>query len=286
MTINERLHQYALLIRWDKPVGTLLLLWPTLAALTIASNGRPTALVLFVFICGVFLIRAAGCILNDIADRNIDHAIARTKERPLATGKISVIEALALCALLLFIAFVLVLQLNTLTIILAVIGVVLAAIYPLTKRWISAPQVCLGLAFNWGIPMAFAAETGHIPFVAWLFYVIAIIWTVGYDTMYAMVDREDDLKMGIKSTAILFAQNDRMIIAALQLSTTLLLLLLVLILHSNFWAYLGILVTALLFGYQQFLIKDRKPELCFKAFLNNHWAWMVFFLGIYLSYAR
>lgn len=284
LTINSTLlNSFSKLIRWDKPIGTLLLLWPTLTALWLASNGQPHALILFVFICGVFLMRAAGCIINDIADRKIDRQIIRTKDRPLTTNEISIKSAFIFLFILLLIAFLLVLQLNRFTIIMAFIGLITTAIYPFLKRFTNLPQLGLGIAFNWGILMAFTAEQNFIPLVGFVFYLSGLLITIAYDTMYAMVDREDDLKARIKSTAILFAENDRLIIASLQTTAFFLLLIVGLLLKLNAWYYAGLTAWIVLIIYQHFLIKDRKPELCFKAFLNNHWSWFMIFFGVVLA---
>jgi 4-hydroxybenzoate polyprenyltransferase len=278
--LGSRLDLYASLIRFEKPIGFYLLLWPTLWALAIAAEGSPDGWILFVFVCGVFLMRSAGCAINDYADRDIDLHVARTRERPLTSGKIAPREALAVFAVLGLIALFLVLTLNRFTVQLAVGGVLLAASYPYMKRFHYLPQVHLGAAFAWGIPMAFAALTGEAPKQAWLLYVAALIWTVAYDTMYSMADREDDLKLGLKSTAILFGDYDRIMIAVFQLLFLLALVLVGLDLEFSGVYYLGLGLAALLLGYEQFLIADRKPPHCFAAFLHNHWVGAVVFAGI------
>ncbi len=278
--LGSRLDLYASLIRFEKPIGFYLLLWPTLWALAIAAEGSPDGWILFVFVCGVFLMRSAGCAINDYADRDIDLHVARTRERPLTSGKIAPREALAVFAVLGLIALFLVLTLNRFTVQLAVGGVLLAASYPYMKRFHYLPQVHLGAAFAWGIPMAFAALTGEAPKQAWLLYVAALIWTVAYDTMYGMADREDDLKLGLKSTAILFGDYDRIMIAVFQLLFLLALVLVGLDLEFSGVYYLGLGFSALLLGYEQFLIADRKPAHCFAAFLHNHWVGAVVFAGI------
>jgi 4-hydroxybenzoate polyprenyltransferase len=278
--LGSRLDLYASLIRFEKPIGFYLLLWPTLWALAIAAEGSPDGWILFVFVCGVFLMRSAGCAINDYADRDIDLHVARTRERPLTSGKIAPREALAVFAVLGLIALLLVLTLNRFTVQLAVGGVLLAASYPYMKRFHYLPQVHLGAAFAWGIPMAFAALTGEAPKQAWLLYVAALIWTVAYDTMYSMADREDDLKLGLKSTAILFGDYDRIMIAVFQLLFLLALVLVGLDLEFSGVYYLGLGLAALLLGYEQFLIADRKPAHCFAAFLHNHWVGAVVFAGI------
>lgn len=280
---KENLSAYARLMRLDKPIGNFLLLWPTLWALWLAAGGLPRLDVLAVFITGVILMRAAGCVINDYADRKVDGQVERTKHRPLATGEVSEKEALALFFVLILAAFLLVLTMNTFTILLSFGGAALAALYPFTKRWTHLPQFVLGAAFAWAIPMAFAAQTGEIPAVAWILFVVVQLWTVAYDTMYAMVDREDDLKIGIKSTAILFGKYDRWIIGFLQLLTLLGLFVIGQISGLGRVFFLSLLVAALLACYQQHLIKNRDRELCFKAFLNNHPFGAVVFLGIMLS---
>ena len=277
---GSRLDLYARLIRFEKPIGFYLLLWPTLWALAVAAEGSPDGWVLFVFVCGVFLMRSAGCAINDYADRDIDLHVARTRERPLTSGEIEPREALAVFAVLGVIAFLLVLSLNRFTIQLSVVGIVLAASYPYMKRFHYLPQVHLGAAFGWAIPMAFAALTGEVPKQAWLLYVATLVWTVAYDTMYSMVDREDDLKLGVKSTAILFGDYDRGMIALFQLLFLLALALVGFDLQFAGVYYLGLGVAALLLGYEQFLLADRIPAHCFAAFLHNHWVGAVVFAGI------
>jgi 4-hydroxybenzoate polyprenyltransferase len=277
---GSRLDLYARLIRFEKPIGLYLLLWPTLWALAVAAEGSPDGWVLFVFVCGVFLMRSAGCAINDYADRDIDLHVARTRERPLTSGEIEPREALAVFAVLAVIAFLLVLTLNRFTIQLSVVGIVLAASYPYMKRFHYLPQVHLGAAFGWAVPMAFAALIGAVPKQAWLLYVAAMLWAVAYDTMYSMVDREDDLKLGIKSTAILFGDYDRGMIAFFQLLFLLVLVLIGIDLQFTGVYYLALGVAALLLGYEQFLIADRVPAHCFAAFLHNHWIGAVVFAGI------
>lgn len=280
----DRLYQYALLSRLHRPIGIYLLLWPTLWAVWISSAGNPNGLITFIFIIGVVLMRSAGCVINDYADRRIDPHVKRTKLRPLASGAVSPKEALIVFAFLCLLSFGLVLLLNPLTIQLSFIGLLLAAIYPFMKRYTHLPQVFLGAAFGWAIPMAFAAELNNVPFVAWWLFVINILWVVVYDTMYAMVDRDDDLKIGVKSTAILFGQADKLIIAVLQVIVLGLLIGLGLQLQLGIFYYLSLLGAALLALYQQWLIKDRDPAACFKAFLNNHWFGLVIFIGLLSHY--
>lgn len=271
---------YLRLMRFDKPIGIFLLLWPTLWSLWIAAKGPPRWLNLIIFILGVIVMRAAGCIINDIADHRIDSQVSRTAARPLARRIISISSAFILFVVLSILALTLVLCLNFLTIKLAFIGFLLATIYPFMKRWTHWPQAFLGLAFAWGIPMAFAAEIGSVPMLAWELFAITFLWVIVYDTQYAMVDREDDIKIGVKSTAILFAGYDRLIIALLQLVVLVSLASLGYYLQLKIYFYLGLLAAAVLAVYQQYLIRQRQPKACFKAFLNNHWFGCVIFLGI------
>ncbi|MDZ7828770.1 MAG: 4-hydroxybenzoate octaprenyltransferase [Halofilum sp. (in: g-proteobacteria)] len=283
--VRQRAHQYALLTRIDRPIGTYLLLWPTLWALWLAAEGVPHWDVLVVFVLGVFLMRAAGCAINDFADRGIDSHVQRTARRPLATGAIRPFEAVALSIVLVLCAFGLVLTMNELTIRLSFGAVVLAALYPFSKRFTHLPQVFLGAAFSWAAPMAFAAQTGSVPALAWLVFTVNLIWTVGYDTMYAMADKPDDEKIGVKSTAILFGEFDRHMVGVLQAMTLLGLLLIGSRAELGWIYYLSVLAAAGFFGYQQFLINDRAPAHCFRAFLNNAWVGLVLFVGISLDYA-
>jgi 4-hydroxybenzoate polyprenyltransferase len=288
MSFSDLKHQYSYyleLIRFNRPIGTYLLLWPTLWALWFAAKGMPDLKILLIFVLGVFVMRSAGCAINDFADRKIDAYVKRTKDRPLATGKITPKEALMVFVVLALIAFVLVLQLNLTTILLSFVAVLLAASYPFMKRYHSLPQVHLGAAFAWAVPMAFSAITGEAPpLIAWLVYLATMLWTTAYDTMYGMVDREDDLKLGMKSTAILFADKDKLIIGMLQLLTIILLLIIGYLTSRGWIYYLGIASAAGFFIYQQQLIKDREPQACFKAFLNNHWLGMVVFIGLAFDY--
>ena len=278
--LGNKLGLYAQLIRLEKPVGFYLLLWPTLWALVVAGEGSPDGWILFVFVVGSFLMRSAGCAINDYADRDIDLHVARTRERPLTSGKIAPREALAVFAVLALIAFLLVLSLNRFTIMLSFGGILLAASYPFMKRYHYLPQVHLGAAFGWAIPMAFAALTGEVPKEAWLLYVASLVWTVAYDSMYSMVDREDDLKLGVKSTAILFGDYDRVMIAVFQLLFLLALVLVGVDLEFTGIYYLGLGVATLLMAYEQFLIADRVPAHYFSAFLHNHWVGAAVFAGI------
>ena len=278
--LRSRILLYAQLIRFEKPIGFYLLLWPTLWALAIAAQGSPDGWVLFVFVCGAFLMRSAGCAINDYADRDLDAHVARTRDRPLTSGKIAPREALAVFAVLGLLAFMLVLSLNLFTILLSFGGIFIAASYPFMKRFHYLPQVHLGAAFGWGIPMAFAEITGSVPKQAWLLYLATLIWTVAYDTMYSMVDREDDLKVGVKSTAILFGEYDRFMIGLFQLLFLLALILVGLDLGFSAVYYVGLVLAALIMVFEQFLIADRVPAHCFMAFLNNHWVGAVVFAGI------
>lgn len=280
----QHLADYARLMRLHRPIGILLLLWPTLWALWIASHGRPDFKILIIFILGVIIMRSAGCVINDFADRHIDGAVARTKDRPLVIGKVTSKGALILFAILLLIAFLLVLQLNFLTILLSLMGLVLAIIYPFMKRYINSPQFILGLAFSWGIPMAFAAQTNSVPFIAWLIFAANMLWVVIYDTLYAMVDKNDDLLIGVKSTAILFGQADKLIIGLLQIGLITVLFIIGILLQLKIEYYLGIVAATAFAIYQQYLIKDRDAQKCFQAFLNNNWFGMMVFLGLVLNY--
>lgn len=283
--LARRLEEYARLARLDRPIGTWLLLWPTLWALWIAGRGRPDPQVLVVFVLGVFVMRAAGCIINDFADRNIDPQVKRTRERPLAARRVSPLEALWLFAVLMLTALVLVSRLNHLTIELAVIGAALTASYPFVKRFFPLPQLYLGLSFGgWSIPMAFAAELGTVPRVAWVIYIAAVLWAVVYDTLYAMVDRDDDRKIGIQSSALLFADLDRLLVGMLQLMVLTALALAGSDLKFGGWYVAGLAVAAVLFAYQQWLARRREPAACLRAFLNNNYVGMAIFIGVALHY--
>ncbi|MCK5897654.1 MAG: 4-hydroxybenzoate octaprenyltransferase [Methylococcales bacterium] len=280
----DRCQQYWLLMRFDKPIGILILLWPALWALWIASDGQPNLLVLTVICLGVVLTRAAGCVINDYADRDFDPHVERTQQRPIAAGKVSPKEALKLFAVLIGIAFASVLFLNGMTILLSFIAAFLIASYPFTKRYTHLPQAYLGIAFGWAIPMAFAAQINTIPLVAWLMFLAVALWAIIYDTMYAMVDKDDDLKIGVKSTAILFGDRDREIIGALQLIMLTLLIIIGQLQMLGFFYYLGLLATAALFIYQQTLIFHRQKDHCFQAFLNNNYVGMVIFVGLMINF--
>jgi 4-hydroxybenzoate polyprenyltransferase len=284
MSITQRIHQYYLLMRMDRPVGTFLLLWPTLWALWIAGQGRPDPLVVLVFCAGVFLMRSAGCVVNDYADRGFDPHVERTRERPIAAGRVQPREALVLFAVLSLAAFALVLLMNRLTVLLSFAGAFLAVSYPFLKRYTHLPQFYLGAAFGWGVPMAFAAQTGAVPAVAWVLFAANVSWAVAYDTMYAMVDREDDLKVGVKSTAILFGRHDRLIVCLMQVLTIGLLAVAGLRLGLGTYFFAGLGAAAGFAGYQQFLIRRGEPPACFRAFLNNSWFGASVFAGLVLHF--
>ncbi|MBE9516015.1 MAG: 4-hydroxybenzoate octaprenyltransferase [Proteobacteria bacterium] len=279
-----RLREYYYLVRLDRPIGILLLLWPTLWGLWIASAGEPKLLVLTVFVAGVVLMRSAGCAINDFADRHVDPYVERTQQRPLAAGRISEKEALMVFVVLSLVAFVLVLLLNWLTILMSFVAAALAASYPFMKRYTHMPQFYLGAAFGWSIPMAFAAQTGGVPDIAWALFMANVFWAVAYDTAYAMVDRDDDIKIGVRSTAILFGRYDRFMIGLNHLLCLLLLIWTGFNLQLSVYYYAGLLVAAIIAGYEQWLMRDRKPGSCFKAFLNNHYFGMVIFMGMAVHY--
>ena len=282
--MKDRLIQYAHLMRLNRPIGIYLLLWPTLWALWIAGEGHPDFLVIFVFVSGVVLMRSAGCVINDYADRELDPHVERSRDRPIAAGRVKPKEALLLFALLCLGAFGLVLLMNKLTIYLSLVGVALAASYPFMKRYTHLPQVYLGAAFGWAVPMAFAAQTGGFPKVAWLLFVATVLWATVYDTMYGMVDREDDIKIGVKSTAVLFGEADRFIIAIIQVLFLGALLLVGQAANLGGYYYFGVLLAAALSIYQQYLIRNREPQYCFQAFLNNNWLGAAVFSGLVLNY--
>ncbi len=280
-----RVTEYAQLMRLDRPIGTWLLLWPALWALWIAGAARPQPRVLIVFVLGVFVMRAAGCVINDFADRDIDPHIRRTRDRPLAARRVSPTEALVLFGLLGLIALYLVTRLDPLTVRLAVIGAALTVSYPFLKRFFPMPQLYLGISFGgWSVLMAFAAQAGVLTRVAWVLYIAAVLWATLYDTIYAMVDREDDLKIGVKSSAILFADMDKFLIGVMQ---AMMIYALVLVGHNmefGPWYYAGVIAAALLFLWQQWLIRKREPAGCLRAFLNNQYVGLVVFVGILLQY--
>ncbi len=281
---RTRLGHYWRLIRADRPIGIYLLLWPALWALWLAADGIPPWWILLVFVLGTALMRSAGCAINDFADRSFDGRVERTAQRPLATGLVSAREAIMVFAVLSLLAFALVLTLNAKTIAHSFVAVGLAAFYPFTKRYTNMPQLVLGAAFGWAVPMAFAAVQNAIPPLAWVLFAATVLWALIYDTMYAMVDRDDDLRIGIKSTAILFGRNDRPVIGVLQL----------IMLGLLWWVgemagrgpvfQLALLVGGGLFLYQQWLIRARERDGCFRAFLNNHYFGLVVFLGLLVDY--
>jgi 4-hydroxybenzoate polyprenyltransferase len=282
--ILSGLLDYARLMRLDRPIGIWLLLWPTLWALWISGHGKPKPLIFIVFVLGTVLMRSAGCAINDYADRSFDPHVARTKDRPLAAGRISTLEALVLFAVLSMTSLMLALQLNKSTLLLAAVGGFLAVSYPFIKRFLSVPQMYLGLTFGWGIPMAFEAQIEQVPRVAYLLLLANILWVTVYDTMYAMVDREEDLKIGVRSTAILFGDSDRHIIAVLQIMTLLTLYLVGRMLNMGHWYALGLWAGAAFFAYQLWLIRARDRNACFQAFLNNNYFGMAVFIGMALEY--
>ena len=278
------LGDYARLMRLDRPIGIWLLLWPTLWALWISSRGKPNPRIFVIFVVGTVLMRSAGCAINDYADRSFDPHVARTKDRPLAAGRISTLEALLLFAVLSLAALMLALQLNKATLLLAVVGGFLAVTYPFIKRFLPVPQMYLGVTFGLGIPMAFEAQFEQVPQVAWLLLLANVLWVTVYDTIYAMVDRDDDIKIGVRSTAILFGDSDRHIIAVLQLMTLLSLYLVGRMIHMGYWYAMGLSAAAAFFVYQLYLIRARDRESCFRAFLNNNYFGMAVFIGMALEY--
>ncbi|MDB6374993.1 4-hydroxybenzoate octaprenyltransferase [Photorhabdus bodei] len=275
---------YCRLVRIDKPIGALLLLWPTFWALWIAGKGIPDMHILLIFTVGVFLMRAAGCAINDFADRKFDGYVERTKTRPLPSGAISEKESKILFVVLALVSFGLVLTLNKMAIWLSVVGLALAWLYPFVKRFSHLPQFVLGAAYGWAIPMGFAAVSESLPLECWLLFLVNIFWSVIYDTQYAMIDRNDDLKIGVKSTAILFGRFDKLIIGLLQLAMLLVLVLVGYMMNLGGIYYWSLLLAGTLFIYQQKLLAGRERELCFQAFLNNNYVGLVLFLGIFFSY--
>jgi len=280
-----QLRNYGKLMRIDKPVGIWLLLWPTLWALWLAGAGHPDQGLFVVFVLGVFVMRSAGCVLNDYVDRKIDPYVERTRGRPLASGAVAPLEALLLFLALSLIAIGLATMLNQPARLLAIIGALLTIAYPFVKRYVSIPQFVLGAAFGWAVPMAFAAQTGQTPQLAWLVFGSAVIWAVIYDTFYAMVDRDDDRKIGVKSTAILFGEADLFVIAGLQGLMLLALVLIGLRADLGFWFYAAVAGSAALMVYHQWLAHDRQPAGCFRAFQHNHTSGLLIFVGIVLHYA-
>ncbi len=282
--LRNRLWDYVRLMRLDKPIGIFLLLWPALWALLIASEGRPDPQVMAVFVLGVILMRSAGCVINDYADRDIDRHVKRTRDRPITAGRIGTLEARLLFVLLCLAAFRLVLLLNTLTVMLSLVGALLAASYPFMKRITHLPQVYLGAAFGWSVPMAFAAELNTVPPIAWLLFTATVLWATAYDTMYAMVDRDDDLVLGVKSTAILFGDADRLVVGLIQLLLLICLVMIGVQAELGVFYYAGVFIAALLAIYQQGLIRYRYREDCFHAFLNNNWFGAAVFMGLLMDY--
>ena len=282
--VVSQVRNYSKLMRIDKPIGLWLLLWPTMWALWLAGEGHPDQGLFVVFIFGVFIMRSAGCVLNDYADRKIDPYVERTRTRPIASGAVTPTEALILFAALGLIAVGLAVMLNRQAQMLAIIAAALTVIYPFVKRFISIPQFVLGAAFGWAVPMAFAAQTGATPQLAWLLFGVALIWAVIYDTFYAMVDRADDLKVGMKSTAILFGDVDLFVIAGLQALMLLALVLVGLLAKLGVWYYASVFIAGGLMAYHLWLARDRQPAGCFAAFLHNHHIGLVIFIGILLHY--
>jgi 4-hydroxybenzoate polyprenyltransferase len=283
-TFLKQLQNYARLMRLDKPIGILLLLWPTLWALWLAGEGHPDGRIFVIFVTGVVIMRSAGCVLNDIIDRNVDPYVERTRTRPIASGAVSPIEALTLFVALAMIAVGLAATLNRPAQLLAIVGAVLAVAYPFIKRFMSIPQVFLGAAFGWAVPMAFAAQTGETPQLAWLVFSCALIWATIYDTFYAMVDREDDLRIGVKSTAVLFGDLDLFVIAGLQLIMLAALFFVGDMANLSVWYYASLFGAAVMMAYHQWLARKREPAACFRAFMHNHYIGLIIFVGIVLHF--
>lgn len=284
LALGRQYSGYSRLMRLDRPIGIWLLLWPTLWALWLAGDGHPRGDVFLVFVLGVVIMRSAGCVINDYADRHLDGAVARTKDRPLVSGEVLPQEALALFAGLMLVALGLVLTLNRLSVQLALVGALVTIIYPFCKRFISTPQFVLGIAFGWGVPMAFAAQVQHVPRLGWLVFLAAILWAIIYDTQYAMADRNDDRKAGIRSTAILFGDADRFIVGLLQLMFVLTLMLIGQTAGLGLWYLASVAGAAAFFLFQQLLMRDRDPAQCFRAFKNNRYLGATVFVGIWLDY--
>lgn len=282
--LHPRAWDFVQLMRLDKPIGIYLLLWPTLAALWIAGEGAPSVAHVAIFTLGVILMRSAGCVINDFADRNFDGHVARTRTRPLATGKVRVKEAWLLFAVLVALSFGLVLLTNAVTVWLSFGALAVAALYPFMKRYTYYPQVVLGAAYSWGILMCFTAERGVLPPEAWVLFIANVVWTVGYDTYYAMADREDDLKIGVRSTAILFGEADRLIIFTLQCLSLAFLLLAGARFELGLYFHLGLGVALACFLWEFWRTRNREPLVCFQAFLHNHWAGLAIFLGVVVDY--
>lgn len=283
-SIYPRTSDFIQLLRWNRPIGIYLLLWPTLVSLWIAGDGSPSIKNIFIFVLGVILMRSAGCAINDFADRKIDGHVERTKNRPLATGKITPTEAVLVALVFALISFILVLFTNTLTMYWSFAAIFLAAFYPFSKRYTYYPQLVLGMAYSCGILLAHTAESGGLPKVAWIIFSANLLWTIAYDTYYAMSDREDDLKIGVKSTAVIFGSADRIIILILQLSSLAFLAWAGLISQLGTIYYLGLAIAAGCFAWEFYQTRERDAQACFKAFLHNHWAGMIIFIGLVLSY--
>ena len=282
--MRGRLVEYSRLMRLDRPIGIWLLLWPCLWALWLSAEGRPDERIFVIFLIGTFVMRSAGCVINDFADREFDLHVRRTANRPLARGAVSPAEALALFAVLGLLALALLIPLNRATQTLALVGGVLAVTYPFLKRFFALPQAYLGLAFSWSIPMAFAAQTGELPVVAWVLFVAGVLWTTAYDTIYAMVDRDDDLVIGVRSSAILFGRADRAFVAVLQVAALVLLVVAGALADLQRWYWFGIAIAAATTVHQHYLIRHRDPEACFRAFLHNNLFGLAVFGGILLDY--
>ena len=271
-------------MRLDKPIGIWLLMWPMLWSMWVSTDGQVNETLLIVFLIGVIIMRSAGCVLNDIADKNIDPFVKRTKDRPIASGKVSVREGKKLFILLMAIAFSLLFFLNTSTKLLALVGALITTVYPFLKRIISAPQLFLGVAFGWAVPMTFSANLGYVNSTGWLIFLAAIFWAIIYDTYYAMVDRDDDINLPVKSTAILFGKYDLLIIGICQIIMVFLLILLAKIMNATIWVYLSIFISSCIMMHHQIITKKRQRSACFRAFYNNHYIGMVMFIGILLNY--
>jgi len=282
--LGRRLEEYIRLSRLNRPIGIWLLMWPMLWALWIASNGRPSPRVLIIFMLGTIAMRSAGCVINDFTDRHVDPFVRRTRDRPLAARRVNPFEALALSAVFAGAALWLVTRLDPVTVRLSVVGALLAVSYPLLKRFFPLPQFYLGLAFGWAVPMAFSAQMGSVPRLGWVLFLTAVLWAGIYDTLYAMVDRDDDAKIGVKSSAILFADMDKLLIGVMQAMMLFALMLIGRTLKFGEWYLAGLVAVAVLFLYQQWLIRDRDPAACLRAFLNNHYVGMAIFLGILFEY--
>ncbi len=282
--LKDRIRQYVLLVRFNRPIGSLLLGWPALWALWLAAEGLPDVKILLIFILGVFFMRSAGCAINDFVDREIDPHVSRTKERPIAAGRVTTKEVFGVFLFFIILSLILVLQLNELTIYLSFVAALSAVGYPFMKRFTYLPQAFLGIAFAWAVPMAWAALTGEITKASWLLFIIVVLWAMAYDTMYAMVDREDDLRIGVKSAAILFGDTDKVMTGIMQACVLAGLLMLGGQMDMAWPYYLGLCVAGSFFVYQQYLIRNREPLACFHAFLNNNWFGAAVFVGISSNY--